>query len=553
MPLRTLETPPERDPVLLDPKCIEPGSLSWLLAKARHVLFPANLNPEWRGSRVVGRAAGRCAWPADVLFALVVLRWSEGGMSRLGSCRRARTDLAWRAAMGLPIGSEGAPDEKTVREFEAWLRSRSESCDVPRYLLVHEHIARLALKESHEPTFAMDSTPMWCFGALRGTLRLLTDGTRSLVRWMRRYIIDSSRLDEAIRDVAWMESKSAKGALHVDWHDKEARNRVVENVARRVLRVVSVTLSLLSSLRPTQQRKVNERCQSLLRVIECDLEEDDDGRLVVSRGVARDRIVSITDPEARSGRKTRSQPYKGFKIHVLGDVDSLVLLAVDVTPANAPEAPAGHALIRQARRIRGDLSAVLADTAYGATATRTALASEGIDLVAPPHAIQPAKSGKLQKHHFKIDFKARTATCPVGQQTSDRRRTSTTVSYAWPIAKCEGCPLAKRCLPKELLKPPSASKGRPRTTGRRIILHPEEQRLRNARDKWDTSERRNRYRRRSECELFVARLVRHGARQARAFGLDSARLQVSVIAIRCNLTLIAKAGNLDPAILGSKP
>ena len=113
--------------------------------------------------------------------------------------------------------------------------------------------------------------------------------------------------------------------------------------------------------------------------------------------------------------------------------------------------------------------------------------------------------------------------------------------------------MAKRCLPETLLKPPSTGKGRPRLTGRRIILHAQEQRLRNAREEWDNPARRKAYRRRSECELFVARLVRHGARQARAFGLHSARLQVSVIAIRCNLALIAKAESLDPAILGSEP
>ena len=55
-----------------------------------------------------------------MLLALVLVRWSEGGMSRLGACRRAKTDGLWRYAMGLSVDGK-TPTEKTVREVEAWL------------------------------------------------------------------------------------------------------------------------------------------------------------------------------------------------------------------------------------------------------------------------------------------------------------------------------------------------------------------------------------------------------------------------------------------------
>ena len=116
------------DPQTISPSALEPGSVPWLLSKREVPLVPRFLAAEWRGA---GRT-GRKAWPASVLFALLVLRWCEGGTSRQAACRRARTDLAWRAAMGLRAGGK-TPTEKTMREFEQWLIQRSPSCDRRRY------------------------------------------------------------------------------------------------------------------------------------------------------------------------------------------------------------------------------------------------------------------------------------------------------------------------------------------------------------------------------------------------------------------------------------
>jgi len=42
------------------------------------------------------------------------------------------------------------------------------------------------------------------------------------------------------------------------------------------------------------------------------------GRLVIAKKVARDRIISLTDGQARHGRKTQSVRFDGFKLHLLG-------------------------------------------------------------------------------------------------------------------------------------------------------------------------------------------------------------------------------------------
>ena len=91
------------------PGVLVPGSPAWVLAEHGNLIFPEWLASGWRGS---GRR-GRKAWPARVLMTLVLLRWSEEGMSRLGSCDRAEVDPRWRAAMGLRMGGP-TPCERTV-------------------------------------------------------------------------------------------------------------------------------------------------------------------------------------------------------------------------------------------------------------------------------------------------------------------------------------------------------------------------------------------------------------------------------------------------------
>jgi hypothetical protein len=56
------------------------------------------------------------------------------------------------------------------------------------------------------------------------------------------------------------------------------------------------------------------------------------------RGVAKDRRISIEDGQMRHGRKSRSVLFDGYKRHVLRDLDTGLVPAAGITPANVPEA-----------------------------------------------------------------------------------------------------------------------------------------------------------------------------------------------------------------------
>ncbi len=98
--------------------------------------------------------------------------------------------------------------------------------------------------------------------------------------------------------------------------------------------------------RPVDRKRLLRKGRYLLRVVAQDLEPDDAGRLVVARKVAANRLVSLTDPQARHGRKSKSQTFEGFKVHVLGDVVSGLLLSLSVTSGNVHDGQPAHRLIR---------------------------------------------------------------------------------------------------------------------------------------------------------------------------------------------------------------
>jgi hypothetical protein len=524
----------------------EPGTLPWLLARDRAAIFPEWLTDAW--PRGKGRR-GRNAWPVQCLLSLFLLRWSEGGTSRNGSCKRARTDLLWRYAIGLGI-EDGTPSEKSIRELEAWLREEHENTGMTRMELLFEHVLQLArwseiTRGRHAPRWVMDSTPMWCFGAVLDTVRLLGDGLRRLgTSWARE-----TRATVATVAHDWklpiLTARSAKGHFRADWRDADARSDVISELVDDTLRVVELVRAGIDRVKsPWRRQQQLGLCDTLLRVIEQDLEQDRRGRWRVAKRVAAGRLVSLTDPEARHGHKTRSELFWGFKIHVLGDALSGIIASLLVTPGNSHDGEPGHALVARVRQMRIELKRLFADTAYGGAESRMKLRAIGIELIAPPPGASPSAGETPSKNEFAIDFDRMRATCPNGVETDQTEHTRGKVknlAFRWPIEACARCPLQAKCLDTPL--PPDygtvARPGRPRA-GKRLVLDPFERERREARAWWADPQVRELYRQRSPGERLHTELLRHGARQARSRGLAAAQLQVDAIGLVVNLGILAR-------------
>lgn len=251
--------------------------------------------------------------------------------------------------------------------------------------------------------------------------------------------------------------------------------------------------------------------------------------------VAQDRLISLTDPQARHGRKSNKRLFNGFKIHIVGDLVSGLIASVTVTAGNQHDAAPAHRLIRRAKALFDEIQQVLGDTAYGGTRVRHEIKQTlDVDLLTPPQPDTNPKDGKANKSDFIIDFEAATATCPGGisvgvhEVVHDKDHDLSAQRFRWSKQDCDACPLRDACLDKD------------RRT-RTLTLHPLEQELRAHREAWLNPEVKILYRRRGEFERLINTAVQHGGRQARTWGLTAANTQAHAIVTTSNLIHLAQA------------
>jgi IS5 family transposase len=224
---------------------------------------------------------------------------------------------------------------------------------------------------------------------------------------------------------------------------------------------------------------------------------EEDGSWRIARKVAKDRVISTVDTEARHGHKSTAVRTDGFKAHLATEPDTGIITAAKITPANAPDGPAGVELMQDEP---AGLE-VLADSAYGSGATRAALEEQHHRLVIKPLPARPSVPGGLERDEFAVDHSARTVTCPAGHVAH---------LAASGIAKfaphCVTCPLRARCT---------------QATARSFTVSAHDAELVAARQAWRDEELRAVYRlHRPMVERAISWLVAKGNRRLRYRGVE---------------------------------
>ena len=261
----------------------------------------------------------------------------------------------------------------------------------------------------------------------------------------------------------------------------------------------------------------------------------DDG-VSIRDGVSRDRMLSVHDPELRHGHKSSRRRFNGHKAAIVVDTDSQLITAVDVLPGNAPDNLGALELVEQSEASTGaPVDEAMGDAAYGDGGTRQAFADAGRRLVAKAPGRPDRKH--FPKHDFHLDLAVGSCTCPAGQvthaivpagkRTDGAGRVYRLQAFQFDGAVCGVCPLRSQCI---------AAQGRP---GRRVLIHPQEALLQQARALQQSADYDEYRARRVVVEHRLARLVQLGIRQARYFGRVKTKFQLYLAATVANLTLVA--------------
>jgi hypothetical protein len=240
----------------------------------------------------------------------------------------------------------------------------------------------------------------------------------------------------------------------------------------------------------------------------------------IARQVAKDRVISTIDPQARHAHKTSTQRRDGYKGHIAAEPETGLVTECALTAATAPDGPTGLQLL--AAEEPG--LEVLGDSGYGSGSTRAALRAAGHRQTIKPLPLASAVPGGFTIHDFRIDRRAGILRCPAGQVAPIR--SSGRVSFA---RECGSCPLRRRC---------TTAKG-----GRTIHLHPHEDELRAARRQAVTRTFQESYRRwRPMVERSLAWLVADGCRRVPYRGIDRNDLWWSLRVAAVNLRRLLVLG-----------
>jgi hypothetical protein len=137
----------------------------------------------------------------------------------------------------------------------------------------------------------------------------------------------------------------------------------------------------------------------------------------IKKGVAKDRVISVQDPEMRHGRKSSSKLFNGHKASIAVDSESQLITAVEVLAGNASDPTQALELTQKSESNTGlDVEETIGDCAYGDGNTRQTFVDANRKLVAK--VAQHGRHNQLNKEQFQIDLEKMSCTCPAGQTTT---------------------------------------------------------------------------------------------------------------------------------------
>ena len=260
---------------------VREGSVHRFLAEHRLRLFPDGLFADLFGGR------GRPSVPGSVIAVVMVLQALEGCSDR-EAVERLRCDVRWKAAAGLGIDDEGFD----ASVLTLW-RQRLRASERPERIFdaVREVAAECGAL-SKGTRRALDSTVLYDAVATQDTVTMIG----AQIRRVRKLAPQTAALVLA-RDY------DSRAKPVCDWGDPDERAWLIDELVTDAQRV-------LDALAGSELSDEQAQAAALLAVVAGqDVEADPKvpGRWRIARRVAKDRVISTVDPEARHARKSRSR------------------------------------------------------------------------------------------------------------------------------------------------------------------------------------------------------------------------------------------------------
>ena len=316
---------------------VREGSVYRFLAEHRLRLFGDGLFADLFGGR------GRPSVPGSVIAVVMVLQALEGCSDR-EAIERLRCDVRWKAAAGLGIDDEGFD----ASVLTLW-RQRLRASERPeRVFDAVREVAAECGALSKRTRRALDSTVLYDAVATQDTVTMIG----AQIRRVRKLAPRAAALVLA-------HDYDSRAKPVCDWGDPDERAWLIDELVSDAQRV-------LDALEGSELSDEQAQAAALLAVVAGqDVEADPKvpGRWRIARRVAKGRVISTVDPEARHARKSRSQRRDGYKAHICAEPDTGLITAAELTTADTSDARVGPRLLQQDPTAPHNTDTDTADTA----------------------------------------------------------------------------------------------------------------------------------------------------------------------------------------------
>lgn len=471
------------------------GKLFAFLREIRHDLFDAAAQQPLIDSYPT-RSSGKDPVPPAQLAMVLVLQGALH-VSDEEAVERATSDRRWQLVLGTFDSDDEAPFTKsTLYAFRQ--RLIRQDLDVKLFDRVVAW-ARTTKGYSHTALkAAFDAAPLRGAGRVEDTFNLLGHAVREVLRTVARQTEQEIEVVAEAAGIPLVTGSSLKAALDCDWDDATQRRQALGTLLAQIdsLRAWLQT----EHTRALTQPPLDAQWQTVERLIAQDTEPDPDhdGSRRITKGVAAERQISVTDPDMRHGRKSKSTRVDGYKRHVGADLSTKLIVAVALTRANRPEGEAAEDLLGDLTRQGLTLESAYVDRAYLEAPALVAARESGTALYCKAFTLR--NRGLFTKADFTLDVAQGRIVCPAGEVQP--MVVGGTVHF--PAASCQACDLRAQC---------TRSKN-----GRSLTIHPHEPFLIELRARQKTPEGRAELRRRTPVEHRLAHLIQHQGPRARFRG-----------------------------------
>lgn len=433
-------------------------------------------------------------------------------------------DRRWRMILDLDLeGDETAFSQGSVFHF----RERAREHGFMQMLL--DKTVRLARETkgfSHKRLRMMiDSSPLLGAGRVEDTFNLIGRAVARLVSVASEETgcAQADLVDQL--ELTVVSASSVKAALDIDWRLPHARSEALNTLFEQFGKL-KAWLEEQFAAEALQTPPLSESLELVERLFQQDTEPDPDdptGRERRIREGGADRQVSISDPDMRHGRKSKTKLFTGYKRHVTTDADVRgLVLGVHVLPANVHEHAAAQPLLEDAEQKAYHVTELHHDRGYLPADAIHERRANGMRIVSKPPS-PPRSRERLGKADFVIDTEAETVTCPAGQ-TAVVKHAPTRSAAHFSRTTCADCLLKSRCLNKNGQKS--------------IVLHPREALHQQMAAELATAEGRAKRRERVAVEHALARLGSVQGTKARFRGLQKNQFHTESCAVVANLYVL---------------